>query len=216
MKKIIGIILILSIVLFAIIMNNNINQKSGEGTFDNPLKISDINTINHLESIFKEKYNTIFKDSNIKYTDNTDTYWKPTHSQKVNNKIQITHVHYIGNQMQANMMIIFTCQGIDEHLKQEVISRFKDEDFIITTSYHSLDIDLSKKVNTSLFSSENSDPFSLKLADDILNDYAKMIIEYKMFHEGKWYQLSSLINITNPQYLSIPNTDYGIGELERR
>jgi hypothetical protein len=212
MKKIIAVIIIVCSILILYMYNNDIISKRGKGTFDDPYYIQDINEIGKLEDIFKESYPNMLTNSDVKYDDNTDMYWK-NHLKNTDSNIYIDSIHYIGNQTQADMMILFTCNGVDKELKQDVNSRFKDEEIMITTSYYSIDVK-NNGANTTLFNKENADTFSLRLADDIINDYVKMIVTYKVQYENHWYYLSSLINVESPQFLQIPKELYGIGKIE--
>ncbi len=211
MKKIVCCIFLVSIITLFVVINQQIGKKRGEGTEKSPYFINDVSLIQSMEKDFADEFDSIFKNDINKYKDDTDSVWKV--DKKGESDIQIQSVHYIGNQMQSNMMIIYTCDGVQKELKEDVVKRFKDDRFMITTSYNSLDLNLNKKVDSKLFDSKRADLFSLRLADDILNNSAKMIVTYNLKYKEKWYQLTTLVHIDNPSYLQIPNKEYGEGNI---
>lgn len=199
LKKVFIALVVLGFGIFCL-YKNTIKEIKGKGSFDDPYRVKDVSKIIELEEIFKNNYTGLIADSDKPFDESIDELWINENNDR-SNDIYIQSIRHIGNQKQATMMIYYTCNAIEEDLKKDVINRFKNEEIMITTSYYSLNYSKVNDIDTSLFNSANADKFSLCLADHILNDYAKIIIEYKINLDDEWYFLSSMINIENPEYM---------------
>lgn len=207
MKKIKLVLLVVFLIILFVVSFHKINNVKGEGTFENPYYIKDVKVINELEEKFKEIYPNLLEDTTIEFSKDADFKWYNKESIK-SKTIYVESIRYIGSQMQVDMMIDFTCDGVEEKLKKDVINRFKNEEIMITTSYYSLDYERKDNINTSMFNSSNINDFTVRLARDSQQNHAKMIICYKLMYNNEWYSLSSLIHVDTPQYIKTLSKEY--------
>lgn len=174
--------------------------------------IQDIDKV--IESIFISNYDSLFKASDILFDENTNILWENI-TDDLNEDIIIEKIHYIGKQSQADLMVMTVCGMFDEEMISFLDDNFSNEQYC-TSSYYSFFFDLNSnsKMDTSNFNRDNATPFSLRLANDVVNNNFKMIVSYKVLIDNEWHRANSIINVEDPTYIFLPNEIYGKGKME--